>query len=1716
MVQKQGDTWRVSGNGVIPNGVTLTVNAGETLNVPANATLTNNGSLVNDGGTITVSGKLQGNKPDNYQPPTGFTYDPYTFKANVPETLPGPASYTENTTLVPRFTYAVADAGTTGAVIEGTTMTAYGAGTVKVRVWMQDGYCKPVEQIVDFQVSFTPVTEITADLPEEFLVNKSYTLPTAVVTPENASYRTVQWSVAENDLGATLDNGVFRATKAGTVTLRATVENGTAYGTAYTKNFPVTVKTVQEGDTLTIDGGNITIRKNENGTLRVLYAAFGGEGYRDYAADEEIVITGETNGNRIVVESGSPHIVLSDCKITLGQDEKNSPFTISSGADVQLTLRGDNLLKSTFKPVNQISSLGYAAGVLVPAGAAVTIDGDGTLEAVGGYGHAGIGGAYRSKSAGDITIQDGTIIARNGGCGTAGIGGAYSGSVERITITGGTVQAYGNDGGAAIGAGNDASGDSEIVITGGNIYTSGPYGVGNGKRGSGCTVTDGNGNTLSKFEFTLDGLTESTALTAIEGSSYGLTGVYTLQTNKIYLYLPADTDVKSVTAGENTYHCKAGNIFYKDHLYSAVCDTDCNHCGKTREAEEHKYDADGICSVCHESRYAVLDPETNCYQIANAGQLLWFTKLVNGTLEGVDRDSSANAVLLNDIDMTGMDGYVATEYSGTFDGNGHTLKIRLDSTEQYAAPFRYVKDATIRNLTVEGTVTTSAKFAAGIVGKSDGKTTLENCLSRVVIVSSVDGDGTHGGLAANVESGTLSIKNCGFTGKIEGTKTHSCGGMVGWSKGTTTISNSFVAAEFENTTNCNTFARNNVTVTNSYYLKALGGVPGGAVSLTAEQFADGEAAWLLNGGADNGVWKQKLPTDQTPNFSGDPVYQTTGECPGYVNSAAEKDRKHAYDDEWDCCTNCGALKKNADGYYEINSVEKLFCFAAYVNAGEYSTNAKLLADLDLTGMVWTPIAYLAMNDKASVGYEGIFDGGGHVISNITIATPTSATANGFFGIVTTGTVKQLGIRGLTFDNDVYDHRAGGIAGQLMTGGTIDNCFVADSTVKASTRVVGGIVGLCKGTVKNCYTVNLSLAGANNRFGGITGDYKDGSIVNCYTDQAAPGSTKDSVGTKDDLSQAGVSAARFASGEIAYLLNGGTVGLWKQTLETDQTPGFTGESVYQMSPCVGYTNNKAEESREHVVENGVCKTCGALMEIVSAIWNESGEYYEIYSASQLVWFAGLVNGTLDGVDQDQSADAVLMNDIDMAIITDYVPIGGTTGLYYSAEGEDKGYQGVFDGGGHVIRNLSVKGSDTDERTYGVFGTLSGTVKQLGVENFTFTLGNKDCRAGGIAGQMLANGLIEDCYVASSTVAASGKVAGGIAGCNYAGTIKNCHSYQTTVTASRSGGIVGDNRGDGGADDRKGEILNCYTDSGAVENSQRTGTVISSEAGVKAEAFASGRIGFLLDGGRGLWKQEKKYPAFSGEAIAVDEYAVTDALISAKITWTDMEFTYAGGWDPETHAYGNEGGGSWQVADGGGTVTVENVGEQSFYSKFAFNSQVSGVTGIFDKDNPEVGSKESVTAKLTLTGAPNRQGFQDMIIGSIDITLRLKITPDTWQVGDDVKWYAADGNAYECHVLSKDDTQYVLVTKSEVYRETGQATGYESKLTSMGARLPRSDAEIAYAKERCLSRGLIGSNKYLRTYGGKYFQYYVGGWNSASPYSWEYVYTWAVFEVPIQIE
>ena len=173
--------------------------------------------------------------------------------------------------------------------------------------------------------------------------------------------------------------------------------------------------------------------------------------------------------------------------------------------------------------------------------------------------------------------------------------------------------------------------------------------------------------------------------------------------------------------------------------------------------------------------------ENDPYLISNANQWYTFAVQVNN---GTTTYSDKFVKLTSDISVETMVGTsYANSFQGTFDGGGHTLTVNYNSSENNAAPFSHVSNATIKNLRVAGTITTSAPFAGGIVSESHGALTLSGCVSSVAINSSKSGDGTHGGLVSTLSGrgNAIIIEGCVFDGSFATTTgTVGCGGFIGW------------------------------------------------------------------------------------------------------------------------------------------------------------------------------------------------------------------------------------------------------------------------------------------------------------------------------------------------------------------------------------------------------------------------------------------------------------------------------------------------------------------------------------------------------------------------------------------------------------------------------------------------------------------------------------------------------------------------------------------------------------------------------------------------------------------------------------------------------------------------------------------------------------------------------------------------------------------------
>lgn len=158
------------------------------------------------------------------------------------------------------------------------------------------------------------------------------------------------------------------------------------------------------------------------------------------------------------------------------------------------------------------------------------------------------------------------------------------------------------------------------------------------------------------------------------------------------------------------------------------------------------------------------------YQISSGSELAWFAAKVNGMT------GSYKAVLCGDIELNGHAftpiGTETKPFSGTFDGQGYTISGLNVSDVEYAGLFGVVKDATIKNVIVKGTVSGTSD-AGGIVGYAkSGTVTIENCGNE----AEVSGKNA-GGIIGHTRT-TATITGCYNAGAITGEKSGSYQGYA--------------------------------------------------------------------------------------------------------------------------------------------------------------------------------------------------------------------------------------------------------------------------------------------------------------------------------------------------------------------------------------------------------------------------------------------------------------------------------------------------------------------------------------------------------------------------------------------------------------------------------------------------------------------------------------------------------------------------------------------------------------------------------------------------------------------------------------------------------------------------------------------------------------------------------------------------------------------------
>ena len=546
--------------------------------------------------------------------------------------------------------------------------------------------------------------------------------------------------------------------------------------------------------------------------------------------------------------------------------------------------------------------------------------------------------------------------------------------------------------------------------------------------------------------------------------------------------------------------------------------------------------------------------EKDYYEIASKDNWIEFRSIVGDGQNAVDAKMTADVDLGSDIWQVG------NHYSGTFDGQGHTLKINWNDTSGWLAPFYTVDGATIKNLRTEGEIKSSSHFLSGLVQSAYGNTTISGCVSAVNITSTYDNGGCDAaGMVECVrDNANVTFTDCLVKGKFHATTEGGRRYMSGFVEnqyGKCTLTNCLYIGENNATTGGYTFAKK-ATLTNCYYLNPCSDAQGKKV--TEEQLKSGEVAYLLQNKRDANIWGQELgkendpqPTDKAEKH----VCKVDFTCNNQVKATRYATRGKAIFGKMPALTPqfllgsdynfhhyyrygfseyfTASTPVNADrtvglfiedrDYYEIASNYDWRMFCDLVRNGQNGVDAKMTADINLS------------SDFSMVGsdehrYAGTFDGQGHTltINWNTGSKPWVAP----FNTVEGATIKNLRtagninssthfLSGLVCDaygnttisdcnSDVditstYNDGGCDAAGLVQcvrenANVTIIDCLVRgkiDATMEKGKRYMGGFVNNQYG---KCALINSLYLGENNATGGNTfasTSVSGTTLTNCY-------------------------------------------------------------------------------------------------------------------------------------------------------------------------------------------------------------------------------------------------------------------------------------------------------------------------------------------------------------------------------------------------------------------------------------------------------------------------------------------------------------------------------------------------------------------------------------------------------------------------------------------
>lgn len=960
------------------------------------------------------------------------------------------------------------------------------------------------------------------------------------------------------------------------------------------------------------------------------------------------------------------------------------------------------------------------------------------------------------------------------------------------------------------------------------------------------------------------------------------------------------TDIKDATKAEYTPQTgETGTVYYRVLVTNTVGGSASTAAGET------------ITVTVAENEVAVQAADTNAeepagsgttadpYQIGNADQLMWFAAKVNGSTK--KSTSNLCAKLTSDIDLAGKEwtpigccnsNSDCVYYGGTFDGAGHTVSgLTINNAKKYQALFGYVKGGTIQDLTVKGSVSssaTSSPYAAGIVSYGN-PVTIKNCTNEVDVTASAKGYAA--GVCAYLGTGSK-MESCANKGSVSG-----YGDYVGGVAGTVTGSTTTITGCFNHGVVINTGKPGSMNY-------CTGGIAGGiATGVTVERCGNtgnitstlkrtggiaGSAGGTINACFNTGTITGIYGVGGIAGDSGTSDAKVagcynTGDVKGVSPSASFKDTN---------AKGIGGIIGGVGGTRYKASVSGCY------NMGTVS-NASTLTDITVGGIVGC---------SAAKTYSGTATENLMTVTNCWYLDTTAAQGDGYnknASGITAKTAKQIA------DGDIGDGWVMGPDGHPILGWQDPNAtykvtfninledaklVVKDSSDKTVGPESDGTYKLKNGT----YTYEVTADEYKTKTGSFTVAYSGQSISVSldiqkydYVFTTDPEDAKLTVKSGNDVQKSLADGRtyqlakkgnpyRYTVEKFGYETKSGTLNVKgnadndKKSVTLKKLPvykvNFTVEKAaggQDSAPVITVTSKddkdadlEADEDGDYHLPDGdysYSVSCsgyktvrgeftvsgkdltvdGIQLEIQTSWDGESytepaknGQgVYLISSPDELMWF----DKNAKMIDSAKLlADITINEDVSGSDATSqkykWTPIGMD---------KTKAYTGNFDGNGHTISGLYINSTAANTGLFGYVGA-AGEIKNVTISDSVIT--STQNYTGAVVGDSKGN--ITNCHTTATTRVTGANYVGGIVGeldsnmslaqCSNAGEV------QGTGTSGYAGGIAGrvqSNASNALTDSYNtgritgvanvGGIAGCLYNGGGIQNVYNTGSVSASK-------------------------------------------------------------------------------------------------------------------------------------------------------------------------------------------------------------------------------------------------------------------------------------------------